>query len=380
MNSTVLTADKFESHAARLVDPGIPDEARRVLAAEVRDAIEVVHSQDYAAFLIHFLPAFVKVLTVITKPQTEDNSIHKTRAIILEVMHRLPHNEVLKGSCHQLLPLAMNVMQTDNEENSVTAIRIVFDLHKTFRPHLESQVEPFLSFVRQLYNNLGKTVDAVLRAPNAQLHRPRILMATQSFKVITECPLVVMFVFQLYPKCIRANINALLPLMLKAIQIEIPVNQEHELPKASYKEFIAAQVKTVTFLVYLLKQVPNLMNFDESWIPQSVVQLLKACPGDAFTIRKELLVATRHMLGSPYRKGFFSRIDSLLDERVIAGTGRASTDALRPLGYAFLAELIHGVRFELKLHQLSRIISMFSTNLHDPASRLLCKQMLFASF
>eukprot|EP00171_Calliarthron_tuberculosum_P020764 IDg20764t1 len=155
--------------------------------------------------------------------------------------------------------------------------------------------------------------------------------------------------------------------MLKAIRIEVPQNQPTVLTRPSYKEFIAAQVKTVTFLVYLLKQFRSLMQLDETWIPQSVVQLLKACPGNAFNIRKELLVATRHMLGSPYRKGFFSRIDLLLDERVIVGTGRASTEALRPLGYQFLAELIHGVRFELQLPQLNRIISMFSTNLHDPS-------------
>lgn len=361
----MLIVSNFPTHAARLVDRTISNGERRKLAAEVRDAIEVVHSADYGAFLEHFLPAFVQILTVITKPQFEDNDVHRTRAVVLEVMHRLPHNDVLKSRCHQLLPLAMQVMQTDNEENSVTAIRIVFDLHKTFRPHLESQVEPFLSFVRQLYSKLGMTVDSVLRQPNPTLHK--ILPATQSFKVITECPLVVIFIFQLYPNCIRNNIPALLPLMLKAIQIEVPQNQENVLAKPSYKEFIAAQVKTVTFLVYLLKQFRNLMNFDETWIPQSVVQLLKACPGNAFNIRKELLVATRHMLSSPYRKGFFSRIDSLLDERVIAGTGRASTEALRPLGYQFLAELIHGVRCELQLPQLNRIISMFSTNLHDPS-------------
>ena len=360
----MLTISNFAQHAARLVDRNIDESERRKLAAEVREAIEVVHSQDYGAFLEHFLKAFVDVLTVVTKPQYTNNDIHKTRSIILEVMSRLPHNDVLKSRCHQLLPLAMNVMQTDNEENSVTAIHIVFDLHKTFRPDLETQVEPFLSFVRQLYSSLRNTVSTVLLNPSAPTST--IPKASESFKVITECPLVVMFVFQLYPRCIRPNIQALLPLMLKAIQIDVPADQRHVFAKPSYKDFIAAQVKTVTFLVYLLKQLPTLMNFDETWIPQSVVQLLKACPGNAISIRKELLVATRHMLGSPFRKGFFSRIDALLDERVIAGTGRASTEALRPLGYQFLAELIHGVRFDLSLPQLSRIITMFSTNLHDP--------------
>jgi hypothetical protein len=34
------------------------------------------------------------------------------------------------------------------------------------------------------------------------------------------------------------------------------------------------------------------------------VQLLKACPGDAVAIRKELLVATRHILATSFRVRF----------------------------------------------------------------------------
>lgn len=31
----------------------------------------------------------------------------------------------------------------DNEENALVAIRIIFDLHKTFKPALESQVQVY---------------------------------------------------------------------------------------------------------------------------------------------------------------------------------------------------------------------------------------------
>lgn len=40
-----------------------------------------------------------------------------------------------------LLKLSLRVLIVDNEENSLTALRIIFDLHKSFRPNLENQVQ-----------------------------------------------------------------------------------------------------------------------------------------------------------------------------------------------------------------------------------------------
>lgn len=48
------------------------------------------------------------------------------------------------------------------------------------------------------------------------------------------------------------------------------------------------------------------------------------------------------------------------------GTGRAAYETLRPLAYSILAELVHFVRLELSQEQLSLIIYLFSTNVHDP--------------
>jgi hypothetical protein len=51
--------------------------------------------------------------------------------------------------------------------------------------------------------------------------------------------------------------------------------------------------------------------------------------------------------------------------RVLVGTGRSCYETLRPLAYSLLAELIHHVRIDLSLQQLSRIIYLFSKNVHD---------------
>ncbi len=58
-------------------------------------------------------------------------------------MSRLPHNDMLKGRGLRLLPLAMNVVETDNERNSVIAIHIVLVKPETFLPNIATQGEAF---------------------------------------------------------------------------------------------------------------------------------------------------------------------------------------------------------------------------------------------
>lgn len=367
----MLLASNFESHCARLVDPATPLETRKELAMEIRDSIDLYNPQDYQTFLNFFLPAFKTVLNQVTRPQPVDNTTHRLRALILEILGRFPVNDILKAKLLDVLNLAMDVLRTDNENNAALSIHIVLDLHKNFRNQLDGQVQPFLDFVILVYKGFGKTVENLLVShkdvPATGKAAPtRIAPSTQSFKVISECPLLIMLVFQIYPHMIAKNIHILLPLMIGAIQHEIPVQLLARIPKTTFNEFIAAQVKTLSFLAYLLKQFPELMKTEETSVPRSVVKLMQSCPGGAVSIRKELLIATRHFLGSTFRRGFFDQLDLLLDEKVLVGTGRATTDTLRPLGYSFLAELVHCVRLKLSIPQLEKIVYLFSTNVHDP--------------
>jgi hypothetical protein len=91
--------------------------------------------------------------------------------------------------------------------------------------------------------------------------------------------------------------------------------------------------------------------------------------------RKEVLVTTRHILGTEFRRSFVNDIDLFLDERVLVGDGKgdhphlhphsSSSDSLRPLAFSTLADLIHHVRQELTLPQLSKTVHIFSRNVHD---------------
>ncbi|CAM8985650.1 unnamed protein product [Rhodiola kirilowii] len=375
----------FEQHARHLIEPDLPIQARLQMAMEVRDSLEIAHTAEYLNFLKCYFRPFSVILLQITKPQMIDNPEHKLRNIIAEILNRLPHSEVLRPFVQDLLKVAMQVLTSDNEENGLICIHIIFDLLRNFRPTLENEVQPFLDFVAKIYHNFEHTVSYFFESgaigedvkpvdTSDQLFSPvvtgngQLNPSTRSFKIVTESPLIVMFLFQLYSRLVHTNIPNLLPLMVTAISIPGPEKVPHHL-RNHFVELKGAQVKTVSFLTYILKSFPDYIKPHGESICRSIVNLLVRCP-DSVSIRKELLVALKHVLGTDFKRGLFPLIDTLLEQRVLVGTGRACFETLRPLAYSLLAEIVHHVRGELSLLQLSRIIYLFSSNMHDASFSL----------
>ena len=204
---------QFKTMAERITNNANPINTRRRTINDLRERIEIVHTSEYQNFLRYLFPAFLKVLRTQRGHSTGmhgnppvqfiDNDENKFRNTVMEILNRLPNNDALKPYVPHLLDLSMLILETDNEENALISLRIIFDLHKNYRPTLEHKVQPFLDFVRKLYGNLKLTMNSILGrpvrshslGPNKQLAR-----STESFKVLTECPLIVMLLFQLYPR------------------------------------------------------------------------------------------------------------------------------------------------------------------------------------
>ncbi|KAL3525275.1 hypothetical protein ACH5RR_013647 [Cinchona calisaya] len=400
---TMSPVQNFEQHSRHLVEPDLPIQTRLQMALEVKDSLEITHTGEYLNFLKCYFRAFSVILYRITKPQFTDNPEHKLRNIVVEILSRLPHSEVLRPFVQELLKVAMHVLTNDNEENGLICIRIIFDLLRNFRPTSETEVQPFLDFVCKIYQNFqatviyffesgavaapppvtsGSSLGSVLSGDDVKMMdasdqvgpsgghvtHGQLNPSTRSFKVVTESPLVVMFLFQLYSRLVQTNIPHLLPLMVAAISVLGPEKVAPHL-KNHFTELKGAQVKTVSFLTYLLKSFADYIRPHEESICKSIVNLLVTC-SDSVSIRKELLVALKHVLGTDFKRGLFPLIDTLLEERVLIGSGKACFESLRPLAYSLLAEIVHHVRGDLSLSQLSRIIYLFSSNMHDASLSL----------
>ena len=137
-----------------------------------------------------------------------------------------------------------------------------------------------------------------------------------------------------------------------------------------YREMIASQAKTLSFLTYLLRGFSSDLKPYEEKIAINVVDLMRNCPRESVSTRKELLVATRHLLNSDFRAGFYAHIDYLLDERILMGSHYRFADhtLLRPLAYTTLSDLVQHFRSKMNIAQVSRVVVIFSRVLHELAS------------
>ena len=115
-------------------------------------------------------------------------------------------------------------------------------------------------------------------------------------------------------------------------------------------------------------------------IADGVITLMKDLPGDASATRKELLVAARHLWYTEFRVSFLRHINVLLNDNVLVGTGVTCQETLRPLAHSVLIDLLHNVRIQLTLPQISQIITAYSKNLQDvnipPQIQTMCVKLL----
>lgn len=133
-----------------------------------------------------------------------------------------------------------------------------------------------------------------------------------------------------------------------------------------FAEFYKAQTKTIAFLAYVLRNFPTLfLNEYLAVLPEACIRLLRSCTPDDVSTRKELLIATRHVLMSEQRAVFAPYVEMLLNERVLMGTSVTAHESLRALAYSIVADLIHHIRNDLSIQQLAAVVHSFSVCLND---------------
>lgn len=390
------------------------------LATEVRDNIETwCASGSYTIFLARLVPVFFQILDgqpafITTSPE------QKLRLTVLEIIHRLPMNtpETLEPYAVPIVDKMMALIRVENEENAIFCIKIVMDFQRHHVKALSGSVQPFLDLIQEMFRGMEQVVRDTFNvsaqgiamvppvgATGPQFaHSPRpnspvassvsdvsvektetrpLLKGMQSFKVLSECPIVVVSIFQAHRDVVAANVKKFVPLIRDILQLQAtPQEKAHAdaisrgtiqigihkdvKNRAAFGEFVTAQVKTMSFLAYLLRTWAQQFGDWLPALPAIIVRILRDCPKDKCGTRKELLVAVRHIVNFNFRKIFLKSIDDLLDERTLLGDGLTSYETLRPLAYSFLADLIHHVRDSLTPDQIRLTVKVYTRHLRDP--------------
>lgn len=92
----------------------------------------------------------------------------KLRHTLAETIHRLPHHELVRPFAEDLMRVMLNVLRDDNEENAVVALKVIIDLHRSYKSVLQDHVQPFLELVQAFYNNMKNTVNEAFKSDSAQ--------------------------------------------------------------------------------------------------------------------------------------------------------------------------------------------------------------------
>jgi transformation/transcription domain-associated protein len=88
--------------------------------------------------------------------------IQLLRNTILEILHRLPALEQVKQLYSDVVSMMTTVLREDNEENGVVAVKVIMDANRAFKRDMDTHVQAFLDFVRDLYLNMNQAVHDLL--------------------------------------------------------------------------------------------------------------------------------------------------------------------------------------------------------------------------
>ena len=325
------------------------------------------------------------------------------------------HADALKPYAANLVDTLMALVRIENEDNAVLCMKTIMDLERYQTEATANKVQPFLDLIQEMFETMEQVVKDTFDIPSQatvtgntpnnvqafqsprpgspsasvssdlsidmQSNRP-LLLGMQSFKVFSECPIIVVSLFQAHRNCVPSNVKKFVPLIKLVLMLQAkPQEKEHaEAEKrgeiftgvskdiknrGAFGEFITAQVKMMSFLAYLLRVYYGQLTDFLPTLPDIVVRLLRDCPSEKSATRKELLVAIRHTINFNFRKIFLTKIDDLLDDRTLIGDGLTVYETMRPLAYSLLADLIHHVRESLNPDQIRRTVDVFSRSLHD---------------
>ncbi|KOS19655.1 Transcription-associated protein 1 [Escovopsis weberi] len=421
-----MSATMIDDFAKRLGAAELDTRSKVEAATSLRDSLDAYTSgPTYTLFLKRLMPISIAILR---GPCTfhSNSPEQKLRNCILEVLHRLPtapSPEPFEPYAKEVVDLLMQLVRTDNEDNATLCVKIISDLMRHQHKVLAGKVEQFLALIQELFDQMEKVVkeqlDNAPLAPNAQpggpttpgssqatFQSPRpgspvasvasvadlgtdpqqqnrpLLKGMHSFKVLSECPIIVVSIFQTYRNTVQANVKLFVPLIKKFLSLQASAQKQAHADaaargeihtgvspavknRAAFGDFITAQIKTMSFLAYLLRSYSAQLSDFLPTLPDIVIRLLKDCPREKSGTRKELLIAIRHIINYNFRKIFLPKIDELLDERTLTGDGLTVYETMRPLAYSMLADLIHHVRESLTPEQIRKTVEVYTKNLQD---------------
>ena len=283
------------AHAARASSSSNADINLKLRSAQdIRDDVSRESYQgnvEYTRFIDNVLPVIMAVLsstppvqwvgTAEIRQRLQLEAAYKQHAhglevlqnglrhLLLETLHRLPQHDPLKAHAQELMSLMLRIMETDNEEHAVIALKIVIELHRNYKDAIGTTTAAFLDLVKKTYGNMQEVVGKTfgdddgkgtyedegsspnagagagvvndIGTPGSLISAPtpgpgnttprsmassfqqqqqsqessirKIPLGMKSLKLLAECPIAVVFLFQSYRDIVPNELRVFVPLV-----------------------------------------------------------------------------------------------------------------------------------------------------------------------
>ncbi|KAJ1736005.1 transcription-associated protein 1 [Coemansia biformis] len=404
-----MAITNLEIYATRLRDDRLSPKLKQTIAHELCESLEFLQPQDYARFVAILWPVIRDLLLKTSPVFVNTAPEQKLRATLLDIVQRIPHSEVFRPIVLEVVTTLVELVKVENEDNAVVCLKTIYELHRMYRQLLESIAQPFLDLASELYRNSEQMLNAAdtmdtpasLSTPNISLTSPSAMSpgpgceasdstaknlgrAATSFKVLTEVPIIVVSIIQASRRHAEPFVANILPLILHMLELGPRATQAAEAAghhlSGGHADLITAQSKTLSFLAFFARGFTTLLLPSQDRIARLTLHLLCACPAESTATRKEMLIATRHIVSTELRKAFVPLADRFLDMQVLVGPGLASQCILKPFAFSMLADLMHHIRAELSPSQLTRMVGFYAGCMHDhtlsPGVHTMCAKLL----
>ncbi|KAI5290001.1 hypothetical protein KEM54_002692 [Ascosphaera aggregata] len=411
--------NRIEIYAQKIADPTLDIKTRANFAGEFRDNLDRLCIAATFKFLLRRMMPILKDILQEEPSFSSSSSEQKLRNAALEVIHRFPfNNPEITPYATEMIDFFMGLIRRENEDNAIICMKIIMDLERHQAEATVSKVQPFLDLILELFSSMeqvvkdtfnqdSQTSPSMPSTPGAantpaqgfpfrstspassvvsdlgveQAVNEHLPKAMQSFKVIAECPIMLVSIFHIHRSFMSETVEKMLPIIKNILSLQArPQQKEHAdaaargeiytgvsrnlKNRAAFGEFITAQIKTFSLMVHMIRACPNESNHFLPQLPDVIVRLLKDCPGGKPVSRKELLVGLKNIINLNHHQILLPKIDELLDERTLIGDGLTNHETRRPLAYALLSDLIHHLRESLNRDQIRKTVEVFTNTLH----------------
>ncbi|KAF8897572.1 hypothetical protein BD779DRAFT_388223 [Infundibulicybe gibba] len=380
----LATTSDLEIRAARIADPGIDLRTKHAVASEIREMLDTVRDTESARVLPYMIPALLELLRSGEAALQKDTVEYQFRRLLLDILNRLPFTDAVRPHVGAIFNCMLHIIRHDNEENGVIACKTMVDIIRSSRALTEDVLAEFIAIFQEAFQNMKRLVDEVLSEDSPIFDSNIVLPSIRSFKVIGEMGMVMVIMSQIHRPMFSATIQTTTTPAFEALALESPAQEKARADYeamggiwagmaptiknvSAYSDFIHAQIKMLSYLAYVMKIAGEHDTTYGETLILSALRMLQNCPSNGMTTRKELMVVFRHLMTTPHRRALLGHLDKLFDERVLLGTGIASKEMLRPAVYSAVADLVHHIRNELTVAQLSRIVQVYSRLIHNPA-------------